>query len=340
MFIPIYQLQGYDQKESERVTDRWNSSEGRKHREMILGLIRQGAGEDFLQYYVESGPLGHFLDDMWDLKGFSLFKEEIDFPTADNFEAIDFSYARFYHCILRNCCLNASFRFAKIYNCQFIDCVFNFSHWYGATIEKSQFSRCDFVNFNKFINCSFIGSQIKDFSTANIMFADCQFDAGTSIDVPQLNMVLAKGQNQMKDTELSGYYKALEEGYAAGGVPELSRKYHFLSRKARNDFLSENRLSWLATKIFVELLTGYGVEPSRPIIGAVITILIFACLFWVQQGSFYKAFLLSSSAFVTIDSASLLPFPFNFLYVVESLFGIVFLALLVTVLANVWFSYK
>src|SRR5712692_593911 len=101
MFTPSDRLPLFDPEERGKYRRRWQGEEGRALREKILGMIRTGAGEDFLQWEFEQGRLG-FLEDMWDLKGLDIFQESIAFPDGDTFEAIDFSYGHLYHSTFEN----------------------------------------------------------------------------------------------------------------------------------------------------------------------------------------------------------------------------------------------
>ena len=140
---------------------RWQSPEGRSLRQKILTMIRNGAGEDFLQWDFEQGKLG-FLEDMWDLKGLVLQKEDIEFPKADNFEAIDFSYASLYNCKFKNATFYSSHSsFVRFSNCELVDCVFSLAGFYGSTLDRVKFVNCDFVEHNTLVNCDLRNVQLQ-----------------------------------------------------------------------------------------------------------------------------------------------------------------------------------
>jgi uncharacterized protein YjbI with pentapeptide repeats len=86
-----------------------------------------------------------FLEDMSDLKGLDIFQEQFDFSGGDTFEAIDFSFAEFWHSRFSNAVFNCSIAFARVYNCEFRRCIFSFNHSYGTTFEKCRFVECEFV---------------------------------------------------------------------------------------------------------------------------------------------------------------------------------------------------
>jgi Pentapeptide repeats (8 copies) len=115
-FQRIDLLPRYDPAARNKVQSRWEHDDGRSLCERVIEKIRKGAGEDFLQWDFEQGRLG-FLEDYWDLAGIQLSNEDITFPTGDNFENIDFSYAKFWHCVFVNATFpQTHFSFAKLYN--------------------------------------------------------------------------------------------------------------------------------------------------------------------------------------------------------------------------------
>jgi hypothetical protein len=93
-FTRIDLLPRFDSQRRQQVRERWETDAGRELFERIISLIRQGAGEDFLQCSFENGDLG-FLSDYWDLAGVHIFGEDIVFPKGDNFEKIDFPMGSF-----------------------------------------------------------------------------------------------------------------------------------------------------------------------------------------------------------------------------------------------------
>lgn len=352
MFYPIYQLQGYDQKEHERVRERWDDPTNKKAKDLVLELIRKGGGEDFLQWDFEQGSLKGLLDNDRDLKGIPIFGENIEFPTADNFEAIDFSYSQFHHSTFKNCCLYASFRFAKIYNCRFISCIFRFAYWHGCTIENSAFQDCDFIEYNRFINCDFVNCQFPNYSTSGLLFSDCRFDLNTKIDNPKSKMITREDkESSFNRMQLCDYYKSIYEAYHVGNAPNLTRDYKYLSRKYGTKYLSKNWLWWFKDKLLIELLTGYGLKPIRPLLGGLTTIVVFSFIFGLHRVAitiesflkeighvFLEGLRFSASAFTALGGASELAVPYNYLLLLEYCLGVIFFGLFVTVLSNVWFT--
>jgi hypothetical protein len=70
-FYPIDILPHHDAAQAQKLRARWETHEGRTLHEKIIGLIRKGGGEDFLQREFEQGRLS-FLKDQWDLAGIKL----------------------------------------------------------------------------------------------------------------------------------------------------------------------------------------------------------------------------------------------------------------------------
>ncbi len=256
MFTPIHLLPQFNTKELNIYRDRWNDTDGQRLRDKVLEMIRNGAGEDFLQRDFEQGKLG-FLENMCDLKGIDIFKEDINFPASDNFEGINFSYAKFYHSKLKNAVfLNTTFNFIKMYNCEFINCIFLCTSFYGASLEKIKFINCDFIEGDKMTNCDFRDSKFKKCFYIERLFFDCRFDETTSIENP-INEPLTSSTIVLNKSELAEIYKGIKENYVAGNVFKQSRQYFFKQKQCITRHNAKN----LREKIlgyFLELIAGYG----------------------------------------------------------------------------------
>jgi Pentapeptide repeats (9 copies) len=180
-FTRIDLLPNFDSKERQQVRERWEDYTGRALFERIIALIREGAGEDFLQYKFGSGELG-FLRDYWDLAGIQIFGEDIVFPEGDNFENIDFSYAQFWHSTFTTACLpQTHFSFARLYNVKFKNCLFALAHFYGCKFEKCSFENCSFVEGNGFTNCDFQETTFSDCFFSENIFKSCRFDENVHV---------------------------------------------------------------------------------------------------------------------------------------------------------------
>lgn len=353
MFIQINQLNGYEPDVAQRVRSRWEDSKNDQAKNLILGLIKKGGGEDFLQWDYQQGILKDFLDNEWDLRGIQIFNENIDFPHEDNFENIDFSYGKFYHSAFRNACIYATFDFVRIHNFKFINCSFHFTYWYGCTIENTIFENCNFVERHKFTNCDFINCKFINYSISELLFTDCRFDSNTIITKPKFYMVTSENKRSsgFDKKQLTDFYRSLHEGYHVSHIPELSRKYKHISQKSRTDYCSPNWLIYLRNKLFIEYLTGYGLKPIRPLIAALLTIVYFSFLqgvfnakiksvgLWGQLWEmFSNGFWFSITAFNKIGNISEWTFPSNMLFIIEACLGTVFFSLFITTLSNSWFT--
>ena len=92
MFTPLHRLPGFDALAAHESRRRWSTPQGHRDAERITELIRQGAGEDFLQRAFQRGDLPTLTDE-WDLRGFLLIDAQVHGQRA-LFEAIAFNYAR------------------------------------------------------------------------------------------------------------------------------------------------------------------------------------------------------------------------------------------------------
>lgn len=340
MFIPIIQLSLYDPEEQQEVTSRWETPQGRQHHDFIMEKIREGAGEDFLQWDLENGVLQGFLRDMWDLRGFSLFKGEIVPSKAGYFEALDFSYAEFYHSTFQKCCfLGTKFLFAKFHNCSFVNCAFLFANWRGCTFEQCAFEDTDFVEVCKFINCSFSDSRFTRYFTVSSLFEDCKFSATVEIDKPASMPIDPSGPKiRFENKQLEEIYLSFKEAYKSGAVHDEEREYYFKSKEAGTRYNNHGILDFLYRKLLIELFTGYGVKPFRALLCGIIAVAIFAGIFYTNSFDTNKSLITSISAFLTMGDANNLQWPFNLLYLAEGFVGLFILGLYLTTLVNVWFS--
>lgn len=342
MFTPVHLLPQYNISKREKYTDRWDDTSGQALRDKILTMIRAGAGEDFLQWDFEQGQMG-FLEDMWDLKGLNIFQEDITFPHGDNFEAINFSYADFYHSKFKNALFNCNFSFSKIYNCEFTNCVFSFNSFYGATLEKVKFTNCDFFECNTFTNCDYIQVGFENCFIPENLFIDCRFDENTKISNPiQKPLQMTKSGLLFDNKQLSGIFKGIKEAYASGNVVNKSRDYFFKQMQSVTRYNSSGVLDKLSG-YFLEYIAGYGVKPFR-VLSTMLGIFLFSLYLFSQKIGLSDGLILTSGALFTFganaDLLKALDVFYKVLYVATSFFGISLTALFITVLANVWLREK
>ena len=303
-------------------------------------MIREGAGEDFLQWEFESHKLG-FLESMWDLKGINIFRENLSFAGAGSgwFEAIDFSYAQFYHTTFRRAEFSpATFNFARIYNCEFVECTFTFAGFYGSTLEKVKFTNCNFIEQNSFTNCGFTAVEfINCFMPENI-FTDCRFDACSRVTDP-VDKPLGGWNLKFDKRQLAGIFQGIKEAYSAGGVVKQVRKYFFRQNQAITRHNSDS--NWDSfTGYFLEFLTGYGVRPLR-VLTVLILLVVAGIAIFSRQVGFANALILATGGFFTfggyVDLLRGMSIWYRIAYICTAFLGMFLTGLYVTVLANVWF---
>lgn len=80
-FTRIDLLPRFEPRRRREVRERWENDAGRDLFDRIITLIREGAGEDFLQYSFEKGDLG-FLSDYWIWLGYTFSVKTLSFPRA------------------------------------------------------------------------------------------------------------------------------------------------------------------------------------------------------------------------------------------------------------------
>lgn len=326
-------------KEWQKYEGRWQSPEGHSIQETILAMIRHGAGEDFLQWDFEQGKFP-FLEDYADLKGITIFQETIEFPVADNFEAIDFSYASFYHSKFTNAGFVSSyFGFSKIYNCEFVNCHLSFTNFYGTTFEKVKFINCTFGEHNKFTNCDFINTSFENCFTPYCLFFDCRFNETTSIGEFRRHPERGPKDLELADKDLAEVYRGIKDGYTAGDTANKADIYFIKMKQALTRHNSHTKGQKIL-RFALEWTTGYGIKPLRVLATMLLTITIFAIPFSAKIG-FKDGTLLSVGAFFTFGAFTEYLRTFGpiliVLYIVQAFMGISLTALLVTVLANKWF---
>jgi len=337
MFTPIHLLPRFEPEKSGLYQHRWEKDQGPALREKVLEMIREGAGEDFLQSDFENHKLG-FLESQWDLKGINIFGEDVTFPMGqDSFEAIDFSYAQFYHSKFRRAVFNTNFSFARIYNCEFIDCVYSLSSFYGATLEKVKFINCEFIEHNALTNCALKEVTFKNCFVPENIFIDCCFDANTRVSDP-INKPHGRMKIEFEKKKEAEIFQGIKEAYAAGGITKRARTYFFRQNQSTTRY---NSADWRETFFgyFLEYLTGYGVRPLR-VLMALFVLLAFSVVIFSRQVGFENALILAAGGFFTfggrIDLLNNLSIWYKLWYVCTGFLGLILTALYVTVWANVW----
>lgn len=339
MFTSIDRLPRLNPEEQARYRRRWEEGQGTALRDTVLGMIRDGAGEDFLQREFEGGRLG-FLEDMLDLKGLKIFDEQFDFPGGDTFEAIDFSYAEFWHSTFNNAVFNCSIAFARVYNCEFRRCIFSFNHCYGTTFDKSRFVECDFVESNTFTNCSFRETSFDNCFMPTRVFFDCSFDQTTRIGASSPSPFRMNRDSFKVDLKnASDIFNGIKDGYRGGGVSDKAREYFFRQMQATTRHNTATKPErWFG--FLKEYVAGYGVRPLR-VLGIMLGALLLSTIIFSDAVGAADGFILAAGGLFTFGAkADLLTniHPvYRAIYVATAFAGISLTALFITVLANVWF---
>jgi hypothetical protein len=340
-FTRIDLIPHYDFEETKHLQSRWTDDpEGPRTYEYVLRKIRQGGGEDFLQWDFENGRLG-LLRDYCDLAGMKLQGEDIIFPEGDNFENIDFSSAELWHCKFTAASFPSThFDFARFYNVNFSGCTFALAWFYCCRFEKCTFEHCDFIDGNGFNNSKFISCTFLDCFFAENMFTDCQFDENVAVRNHKgpLLFGLRQKANQFKEElkaeRVSGIYRGIKESFEAGEVFPRYRKYFLIQRQAYTRFNEKFKLRCYLW----EFISGYGVRPFRVLIALLIIFALSTAWFTTRIG-FEDGLLLSSGALLTfgakaevLNNLSVLD---RGIYIGSAFLGVSLVALFITVLGSV-----
>jgi type IV secretory pathway VirB2 component (pilin) len=328
------------QEERDEARDRWRVTEGgRKSYVRVLDLIRRGAGEDFLQSDVENGRLKGFLTNMWDLRGFDLRNESIDFPQGDSFESIDFSYSYFENSTFNGAMFGARFRYAEMRRCVFKRCVFSFNDFADCRLVGVEFEDCEFIQGDTFEQCELEGCVFRNCFIPDNLFSGCRFSESTIFDgLPDQ----PQGENSFKLTRpealLPDIYHGLRESYVNGRAGRQARRYYFKEMQALTRHSSQSKGSALQGWL-LELLVGYGVRPLRVLIVMIVTYGIATTVMATRLG-WRMAVVVTAGAMLTFgahtETLDSLPAWYELLYVFLAFLGIALLALFVTVSANVF----
>jgi hypothetical protein len=338
VFTAIHLLPSADSERRELYQRRWEKDDGSALRDKILRMIRDGAGEDFLQWDYEQHNLG-FLENESDLKGLNIFDEGITFPSDGSgwFEGTDFSYGQFYHSKFRRAVFSANVDFSRVYNCEFIDCFFSFNGFCGATLEKTKFANCDFIERNSFTNCDLKDVEFTHCFAPENVFVDCRFDANTRVTDP-INNPNGRTKIALEKKKQSKMFQGIKEAYTAGGVVKQSRAYFFRQMQAITRHNSEG---W-RDKLFgyvSESSAGYGVRPLRVLLALCALVVVGVAVFWPRVG-FSNALILTAGGFFTfggyVDLLRNLSIWYRLWYVASAFLGMILTGLYVTVLANIW----
>jgi hypothetical protein len=213
---------------------------------------------------------------------------------------------------------------------------------YASYLENVTFIGCDFIGRNEIRNCRFINVKFMNcFIEAN-MFHNCRFDERTGIDTLVETSRYTDRPKNFKPVDYAEIYRGIKESYRAGSVISKSREYYFLERHANTRYLIDGMFEKIGN-YFLEYVVGYGIKPLRVLVSMILTFIVCTEIFIYKLG-FTNGLLLSTGAYFTNGASSDLLRSigtfYQIVFIIESFLGIVFTALFVTVMANLWLSEK
>lgn len=342
MYTSIYLLPQNGNKESEHYQNRWKTKEGIRTKYHILNHLRSEASEHFLQkdFIEKKLPL---LDSAIDLRGLYLEDEHIKEQHPKTLQNVNLSYSFITHSKFTEVTFpEMLFHFATLRNITFINCIFKATSFYASRFQNVSFIDCDFIEHVDFRNCRFYDARFKNIFFETSIFYNCKFDEDTVIGKLNPTSQNAKKQLIIDKKEYAELYKGIKNGYSDGSVINKQREYYFLERQSITRYNTDN----LHTKFgnyFLEFIAGYGIRPIRVLLCMIIIFLVFSEIFITKIG-FPAGLLMSAGAYLTngtdtqyLENIGLL---YQVLYIIESFLGIIFSALFITVMANLWFSEK
>ena len=342
MYTSIYSLPQNETEDSSKYQNRWKTKEGILTKQHILKLLREETTEHFLQKDFIEGTL-NILENATDLKGLYLEDEHIKEHHPKTFSNVNLSYSFITHSKFEKIFFpKILFRFATLRNVTFINCVFSSAIFYACRLENVSFINCDFIDKVDIRNCRFYNVRfVHNFFETNI-FYNCKFDEETNIDEPMKASHHIRKQITFDKKEYAELYKGIKNAYLDGNAINKQRKYYFLEKQSitrYNTSCSSSKIN----KYFIEFITGYGIRPLRVFLSMVFIFIFFTTIFIGKLG-YPEGILLSIGAFFTNGAASqhltTIGSLYLFLYLIESFTGIVFIALFITVIANLWFQEK
>lgn len=335
MYKNIYLLKkefcSYNEDDCIKLQDRWNdeSENAMSPYDYVIKKIKEGGGKGFCQ------ELLSFSEFPGDLRGIFLEAIAVNGPKSDNIrQNIDFSYSKFNNCTFENFSFGSVFNFVEFSNCKFNNCQFNYARYNNCFFKECEFNTCSFINNSIFFNCRFDKSKFKEYFFYGRLFEECVFDINVEIGEPLYKHNDFKQPMDKKD--LISHYVSLQNAYKAGGAKEKARECYYYGCVTKTKFGCGSKKEY-CYRIFLQVLAGYGVKPFRAIYVGIGIIFMFTIIFtWAD--CFFKAFLMSLSAFLNMGDATSLVWPYDILYLLEGFLGFSILGIYITTLANKWFS--
>jgi hypothetical protein len=342
MYTSIFLLSHSNTDQSKKYQNRWKTKEGVPLKHHIFRTLRDGSFEQFLHRDFAKKKLP-ILEHDKDLKGLYIEDEVIIDHPHHALKGIDLSYTFIDDSQFKRLYLQLiNFSFASLHNVTFVNCTFSYATFYACYLENVTFINCDFLERNNIRNCRFTNVKFKNCYIDNNMFHSCRFDERTDIEVCIHKSHHQKKPKYFKLIELPELSKGIKDGYKAGNVTGKAREYYFLEKQAITRYILDNPYQ-KAGNYFLEMIAGYGVKPLRVLLSMILVFLLFSEIFTAKLG-YPAGLLLSTGGYFTNGASSDMlqkmdPFYLS-LFIIESFLGIMFTALFVTVMANLWLSEK
>lgn len=327
MYTSVYLLTQNISDKRNKYQERWKTKNGIQLKQDILTLLKNGITNDSLHKTPK------------DLKGLTIEDEEIFTKSPDILKGADLAFIYLFNTHFKN--LNftdASITYAKFYHVTFSDCIFSSTTFYACYLENVTFINCDFLERNDVRNCRFTNVCFKNCFIETNLFHSCRFDEQTHIDTLRSTSQHIKKQIHFDPKELAELYKGLKNSYMAGKVINQSRDCYYLERQAITRYILENPFEKVGN-YFLEIIAGYGIKPLRVLLWMVLLFIVFSLIFIAKIG-YPDGLLLSTGAYFTNGAGTPylqdLGIFYQSLFILESLLGILFTTIFVTVMANLW----
>jgi hypothetical protein len=281
------------------------------------------------------------MEDEYDLRGFRL-QIDLDFPTDDNFIAIDFSHAWFLHSRLKNALFaSVGFRFTDFSKTTFQNCTFLHAYFFSSSFDQVQFENCSFHEETVFLNCAFNNVTFNNcFFDERARILSCRFDHQVNFTkFPRASLFRNNQSRPLKaDADL---YSSIATGYENGSVFDSSEIFFYLARQSSTRH-NTSKLSKLPVLYLEEFLTGYGTKPHRILVSLALIYVLFTLYFYFAGPveNFGDSMVFTAGALFTfgafadhLNQASLLE---RLGYVTLSFIGISGLGLFIATLTSRW----
>lgn len=339
MYTPRHLHPKFNSNTENHLQSRWKTPEGLLCLYEVKEMIREGGGEDFLQMRFERGELS-VLEDMNDLRGLLLMDEHIVFPSRDNFQGINFSYAQIYYCSFAEAVFHANFEFANLANCTFKNCFFHYNSFDSTNMERCRFENCKWIEDNSFINCSLKDVTFKEcFFGEMTPFEDCKFDDLVEFESTKFSWDQRKAPVMAAENH-SEFYASIAHSYDEGDAIKKAKHFLLLTRQA----YTRHNTKGLAKQFYgllQEYVTGYGLRPGRVLLTMGFVLTLGTLGFWTKMPLADSLVFVTGALFTFGASADKLAsygLAARFSYIFLAFFGVSLNTVFITTLSNAWFN--